>query len=117
MSEKARIQQQLAEMREHCLRDYLQDKLQAIVSKEVVNDILNAFVEANNSEFLESVAESIVESKETIKHLRESIGHMRREEEAAVGRERERVREECKQEHYLEMSVLKEELRCIKDNL
>jgi hypothetical protein len=35
-------------MREEGLRDYLEQKLQAIASEEVVNDIIRGFIEEHN---------------------------------------------------------------------
>jgi hypothetical protein len=35
-------------MREECVRDYLEEKLQQITSKEVIHDILQEFLQVNN---------------------------------------------------------------------
>jgi hypothetical protein len=66
---------------------------------------------------LESITESIFEAKESSKRLRETIEVMKREQEATLNTERERVKEYCKQQHYVEMSQLKEEVNLIKINL
>lgn len=79
-------------MRQECLGDYLQTKLESIASKEVVNDILAGFLQANNEEFLASVTESVLEAKESNRRLREVIENLKREHEAAMNKQREKTR-------------------------
>lgn len=73
MSERQKIQKQLEKLREDCVKEYLEGKLSEITSKEVIHDILKEFIEVNNQEFLQNIAESIAEAKAQNKSLKEEL--------------------------------------------
>jgi DNA gyrase/topoisomerase IV subunit B len=60
-------------MREECVKDYLEEKLQEITSKEVIHDILQEFLQINNQEFMENISENILEAKEQNRALKKQL--------------------------------------------
>lgn len=79
MDERIRIQSHLEQLREECIREYLEGKLETIASKEVVNDILVGLLKASNREFLENITENILEVRSSNKKLKETIDKMKAE--------------------------------------
>ena len=68
-----KIQLHLQNLREECVKEYLQGKLQTIAGKEVIHDIIHAFLEANNEEFLANIVDSILQVKGQNKRIRDDI--------------------------------------------
>lgn len=81
--------------------------MEAIASKEVVNDILVGLLQASNSEFLENITEKIFEVKSSNKKLKEVIEGMKTEKEEYARSEAIRMREESKHLHLIEISQLR----------
>ena len=108
MEERIRIQAHLEQLREECIREYLEGKLEAIASKEVVNDILLGLLQASNREFLENITENILEARNSNRQLKEAIERMKAEGEEHARKEAARAREESKQLHLMEISQLRE---------
>lgn len=55
------------------------------------------FLQSNNQEFLESFTESILQAKENNRRLKDSIEAVKKDQELELKKERERVKEECRQ--------------------
>lgn len=60
-------------MQQECVKEYLEGKLQQITTKEVIHDILQEFLHANNQEFMQNISENIVEAKEQNRALKKQL--------------------------------------------
>jgi hypothetical protein len=86
MQEREQILKELEELQIECVKEYLESKLYAITTKEVVNDIVEGFVQVNSEEFMQNIVENIMEVKNDNKLLRQEMealkmGHTKEFEE------------------------------------